>query len=100
MSAEIPKNAVVVSDSEPLEQRLREHPLSQGQYYYFLSGKTFDGLGLPTDYDLYNLFGDINTNFLTECGIDPSLTEQHNDPTELFSEIHAYINNGQANTNS
>ena len=100
MNAEIPKNAVVVSDSEPLATRLKEHPLGPGQYYYFLSDKTSDGLGLPTEYDLYTLFGKINTHFLTERGIDPESATIDNGQTELFSEIQSFINNGQANTNS
>jgi hypothetical protein len=100
MNAEIPKNAVVVPDSEPLATRLKEHPLGPGQYYYFLSDKTSDGLGLPTEYDLYTLFGKINTHFLTERGIDPESATIDNGQTELFSEIQSFINNGQANTNS
>ncbi len=35
MGPEIPQNAVVVEASEPLEQRLKLHPLGPGQYYYF-----------------------------------------------------------------
>jgi hypothetical protein len=98
MNAEIPKNAVVVSDSEPLATRLKEHPLGPGQYYYFLRDRTYDGL--PTEYDLYTLFGKINTHFLTERGIDPESATIDNGQTELFSEIQSFINNGQANTNS
>ncbi len=100
MNVEIPKNAVVVSDAEPLEERLREHPLRKGQYYYFLSGRSFDGLDLPTDYDLYKIFNNINDGFLTECGIDPTSPKLDNGQNELLSEINTFLINGQTNTNS
>ena len=57
MGLEIPSNAVLVEDKQPLEERLRDYPLGPGEVYYFVS------CNLPTMDGLSGIFGEINLQF-------------------------------------
>ena len=62
MGPEIPRNAVVVSDKEPLEDRLKMHPLGPGETYYFVSEVGHDGL--PSTFGLTCMFEQIENEFI------------------------------------